>query len=205
MRIAPNALLSITLLLAALPWSSAVSDGDAAAGKAKIATCVACHGTDGNSTINPLYPKIGGQIPGYVASTLAAYKSGQREDPTMGAMVASLSEQDMADIDAYYAQFDFGAASIEEDDLPAAQSGRELYRIGQTQYAIPACMACHGPAGRGIPARFPRVSGQQRDYLVKSLIDYKIGRRVSEEMNPIAFRLSEAQINDLAIYMHGLN
>ncbi len=205
MKIALRLSVALSIIFTAMPWSSAISQGDAEAGKVKSAACVACHGADGNTPLDPSYPKIGGQIPGYVADTLAAYKSGQRSDPVMQGMVLNLSEQDMSDIDAYYAEFEFTPASIAESDAIAAERGRSLYRIGQSQYSVPACMACHGPAGKGIPRRFPRVAGQQLDYLIKSLNDYKTGSRTSEEMNPISFRLTASQIKDLAIYMHGLN
>ncbi len=205
MKIASRLSIAAAVLVMATPWSSALSEGDAQAGKAKAATCVACHGENGNMVIDPTYPKIGGQIPGYIADALAQYQSGQRQNAIMQGMVANLSEQDMADIDAYYSQFTFEPASIAEEDVAAAESGREIYRIGLAQYAVPACMACHGPAGKGIPKRYPRVAGQQIDYLINSLLAYKSGTRTSEEMNPIAFRLSEEQIRNLSIYMRGLN
>ena len=183
--------------------SSVFAAGDPEKGKAKTAVCAACHGTDGNS-INPEFPKIAGQIPGYVADQLAAYQSGKRKSNVMMGMLQNLSEQDMQDIDAYYAQFEQTKASIGESDLTAAKRGKEIYRAGISQFSVPACMACHGPAGKGIPSRYPKVSGQYKNYLVQSLLEFKAGDRVSEEMNTIAFRLSVEQIEDLAIYMQGL-
>ncbi len=178
--------------------------GDPAAGQAKTAVCAACHGVDGNS-INPEFPKIAGQTPGYIADQLAAFQSGKRPSTLMTGMMQNLTEQDMQDIDAYYAQFEQTSASIGESDLAAAKRGKEIYRAGLSQFSVPACMACHGPAGNGIPARYPKVSGQYKKYLVQALLEFKIGDRVSEEMNTIAFRLSPEQIEDLAIYMQGLN
>ena len=183
---------------------SALATGDAAEGQAKAALCAACHGQDGNS-VSPEFPKIAGQVPGYIAAQLAAYKSGKRPSQIMAGLVVSLTEQDMADIDAYYSQFEQTQASIAETDIAAAERGRELYRIGASKYSIPACMACHGPAGNGIPSRYPKVSGQYKEYLMQSLHEFKDASRVSDEMNPIAFRLSAQQIEDLAIYMQGLN
>ncbi|MDE0308984.1 MAG: c-type cytochrome [Acidiferrobacterales bacterium] len=182
----------------------AFAAGDAAAGKEKSITCVACHGADGNG-VAPDFPKISGQIPGYIASQLAAYKSGQRKSAMMMGMMTNLTEQDMQDLDAYYSQFQFSKASIGESDLASANRGREIYRRGLTQYAVPACMACHGPSGDGIPARYPKVSGQYKNYLITSLRDFKSGVRVNEEMNTIAFRLTEQEIADLATYLHGLD
>ncbi len=184
--------------------SPAFGAGDAAAGESKAALCAACHGPDGNSPSSD-FPKIAGQIPGYVASQLAAYKSGERDNAIMKGLVLSLTEQDMQDIDAFYAQFETRKASISEDDLIAANRGREIYRRGLSQYSIPACMACHGPAGDGIPSRYPKVSGQFKEYLATTLWEFKSGKRVNEEMNTISFRLSAQQIEDLALYMQGLD
>ncbi len=184
--------------------NSVFAAGDAAAGKEKSTTCVACHGIDGNG-VAPEFPKIAGQIPGYTASQLAAYKSGERPNAVMGGMMVTLTEQDMLDLDAYYSQFEFSKASIGESDLTAAKRGREIYRRGLSQYAVPACMACHGPSGDGLPARYPKISGQYKNYLVTSLREFKSGVRKNEEMNTIAFRLSEQQIQDLATYLHGLD
>ncbi len=178
--------------------------GNVEAGKSKAAVCTACHGPEGNSTI-PDFPKIAGQIPGYVAKQLAAYKSGERANAVMAGLVLSMTEQDFLDIDAYYAQFDGSKASIDESELVSANRGQEIYRRGLSQFSVPACMACHGPAGNGIPSRYPKVSGQYKDYLVTALSEFKSGVRVNEEMNTIAFRLSAQQIEDLALYMQALD
>ena len=183
---------------------TAFGAGNAEAGKSKAAVCTACHGPDGNSTV-PDFPKIAGQIPGYVAEQLAAYKSGKRANAIMAGLVLSMSEQDLLDIDAYYAQFEGSKASIDESELVAANRGQEIYRRGLSQYSVPACMACHGPAGNGIPSRYPKVSGQFKEYLVTALSEFKSGVRVNEEMNTIAFRLSAQQIEDLALYMQALD
>ena len=181
----------------------AYSAGDPVAGQAKAGLCVACHGPDGNS-LSPEFPKLAGQIPGYIASQLAAYKSGARPNDIMKGLVLTLTEQDMLDIDAFYAQNKTSRASISESEVAAANRGRALYRRGSTQFSVPACMACHGPAGKGIPKRYPKVSGQFKGYLITSLMEFKNGTRTNEEMNTIAFRLSAQQIEDLAIYMQGL-
>ena len=183
---------------------TALSAGDVVAGESKVALCTACHGPDGNSAAAD-FPVIAGQIPGYIAAQLAAYKSGERPNAVMQGLVATLTEQDMQDIDAYYAQFEARKNSIAEDEVTAAKRGEEIYRRGLNQFAVPACMACHGPAGDGIPARYPKVSGQFKQYLATTLTEFKSGHRVNEEMNTIAFRLSAQQIEDLAIYMQGLD
>jgi len=188
----------------ALFSAPAFSAGDAAAGESKAALCVACHGTDGNS-LSAEFPKIAGQIPGYVADQLAAYQSGKRDNAIMLGLVASLSEQDMLDLDAYFTQFDMSKGSIMEDEVAAAKRGESVYRRGTVQFSVPACMACHGPSGDGIPARYPKVSGQFKQYLATALTEFKSGKRVNEEMNTIAFRLTAQQIEDLATYMQGLD
>ena len=194
------ALLALSIGLA----SNAFSAGDPVAGKEKAALCVACHAQDGNS-ISPQFPKIAGQVRGYVATQLAKFQSEQRAGAAMAGLVQSLTKQDMADLDAYYAQFESTPGSIQEEDVVAAMRGREIYRNGSKEYSIPACMACHGPSGAGIPTRYPRLAGQYKEYLVKSLGEFKSGEWQNDAMNTIAFRLTTQQINDLAIYLHGLN
>lgn len=181
----------------------AFSAGDPVAGETKAALCTACHGPDGNS-VSSEFPKLAGQIPGYIASQLAAYKSGERPNDMMKGLVLTLTEQDMLDIDAFYAEKQIARASVSESEITAATRGQTLYRRGASQFSIPACMACHGPAGKGIPKRYPRVSGQFKEYLSAALTEFKNGKRINEEMNTIAFRLSAQQIEDLAIYMQGL-
>lgn len=194
---------SVIGLCLSLHSAPTISAGDAVAGESKAALCAACHGPDGNST-NPEFPKIAGQIPGYVASQLAAYKSGKRPNDIMKGLMLTLTEQDMLDIDAFYSQQQTSRASISEAELASAKRGQDLYRRGLNQFSVPACMACHGPAGKGIPNRYPKVSGQFKKYLITTLTEFKNGTRTNEEMNTIAFRLSAQQIEDLAVYMQGL-
>ena len=185
-------------------WSSTtLAAGDAGAGEQKAATCVACHGVAGKST-NAQFPVIAGQVPGYIADQLKLFKNGKRNDPMMAGMVAGLSDQDMADLDAYYSAQTPMQLSISEEQMESAEKGEKVYRGGYKAFEIAACMGCHGPAGHGIPPRFPRVSGQYADYLDKQLIAFKNGSRESEVMNPIAFRLSEQQIKELSLYMSAL-
>ncbi len=179
-------------------------NGNPEAGKQKSATCVACHGQAGISP-SPDFPHIAGQVPGYIAEQLAKFKSGEREDPIMLGMTANLSEQDMRDIDAYYAAQDAHIGSITPEQQEQALAGRQIYRGGYEPYQIAACMGCHGPSGHGIPPTFPRVSGQYASYLEHELRAFKSGSRKSPIMNPIAFALSEEQITQLALYMSALD
>lgn len=184
--------------------SMALTEGDADAGKDKSATCVSCHGQDGNSP-TPMYPKIAGQHAGYIVEQLKAYKSGERENAVMRGMTAPLSEQDMMDLGAYYAAQEVEPGTADADLVPVAE---ELYRGGDKEANIPACIACHGPSGEGIPAAvYPAVGGQYADYTRTQLELYASGERQDPDgiMNAIARRLSEAQIDALASYLEGLH
>jgi cytochrome c553 len=183
--------------------NSFAQSGAAEAGKQKSTTCVACHGTDGNSPIAQ-FPKIAGQVPGYIASQLASFKSGARSDPVMAGMVIALSEQDMADLDAYYSSQSSTGESISADQEERARAGELVYRGGVAEFNVPACMGCHGPSGSGIPPAFPRLAGQHAAYIEKQLLALKQGARKNDIMNPIAFPLSEQQISDLALYISAL-
>ena len=192
----------------ALAWGSAIlapaHAGDAEAGKAASATCVACHGPDGNSPVDQ-FPKIAGQVPGYIEAQLKAYKSGERENAIMLGIVGTLSEEDMANLDAYYAGQAATAGAVSEEEELVARIGEVIYRGGYAEYDIPPCMACHGPAGQGIPPHYPRLAGQWPAYTEAQLLAYKNGTRANEVMHPIAFPLSEGQIKALSLYVYGLS
>lgn len=177
--------------------------GDIEAGKAKSATCAACHGNDGNSPVDQ-FPKIAGQVPGYIAAQLQAYQSQARENAVMYGIAAALSEQDMADLDAYYASQPPTIEAIPMASMEDALAGQELYRSGYAAYDIPACMSCHGPDGAGIPPTYPRLGGQHAAYTAMQLLAYKSGARKNLQMQTIAFPLSEEQIGQLALYISAL-
>lgn len=177
--------------------------GDPAAGQAKAQACVACHGADGNSA-NSGFPSLAGQVPGYIAGQLAAFKSGKRANVIMMGLAQPLSAEDMADLDAWYASQSIAPRSISEEQLALASEGESLYRGGSAELAIPACMACHGPAGRGMPSNYPRVAGQWPEYLESQLLAFKSGERAGKIMGPIAHRLSAQQIHALSVYMSAL-
>ena len=177
--------------------------GDPAAGQAKAQACVACHGADGNSA-NSGFPSLAGQVPGYIAGQLAAFKSGKRANAIMMGLAQPLSAEDMADLDAWYASQTIAPRSISKDQLALASEGESLYRGGSAELAVPACMACHGPAGRGMPSNYPRVAGQWPEYLEGQLLAFKSGARAGKIMGPIAHRLSAQQIHALSVYMSAL-
>ena len=183
------------------------ASGDAEAGKAKSVTCAACHGSNGISLI-AINPNIAGQVPGYIAAQLKAFKSGERANAIMAGQSINLSDQDMADLDAYYsAQPAKVTSSLTDEQKELAEAGRAIYRGGYAERGISACMSCHGPSGHGIPKNYPRVSAQHVEYLESQLLAYKKGERIgyNEIMSDIAFGLSELQIKQLAAYMAGLN
>lgn len=196
------AFAATSLLLAS---NAVFASGDAEAGKSKSATCASCHGADGISAI-PSNPNLAGQVSGYIASQLQAFKSGERKNAVMSGMVAGLSDQDMLDIDAYYASLESAKGRISEQDKEQALEGERIYRGGFAEHDIPACMGCHSPTGHGVPTNFPHIAGQHRSYLESQLLAFKKGERkgYSDMMSDIAFKLSEQQIKQLSIYMSGL-
>ena len=183
--------------------SAQVIAGDPAAGQAKAQPCVACHGADGNSASSG-FPSLAGQVPGYIAGQLAAFKSGKRANAIMMGRAQPLSAEDMADLDAWYASQMIAPRSVSEEQLALASEGESLYRGGSAELAIPACMACHGPAGHGMPSNYPRVAGQWPEYLDSQLLACKSGERAGKIMGPIAHRLSAQQIHALSVYMSAL-
>lgn len=181
------------------------ANGNVAAGQAKAAVCAGCHGVDGNGGADPTWPKLAGQIPEYMVKQLADFKSGARKDPVMSGMAAPLSPADMKDLAAYYASLKVkpGAAR----NAPLAKQGEKIYRGGNAQMGVSACMSCHGPSGHGIPPRFPKVSGQTSAYTQKQLLAFKAGTRTNdgETMTRTAFRMSEQEIKAVSEYMAGLH
>ena len=179
--------------------------GNVTAGKNKSMACAGCHGADGNSAM-AIWPKLAGQHAGYLAKQLDDFKSGARKDPTMTAMAASLQKQDIDDIAAYYA-----AQPIKVGTANAAlvAAGEKIYRAGNKENGVAACMACHGPAGAGnAAAKFPSLGGQHTDYIAKTLKDFRNGVRTNDSakmMQDVAAKLSDADIKAVASYMSGLH
>lgn len=197
--------IAAAVLFGAAGMAQAQVAGDAGAGQQKAATCAACHGTDGNST-NPIWPKLAGQHADYIVKQLQAFKSGDRTDPTMNGMAAPLSEQDMADLGAYFSS---QTRSIESADAEQAAFGEKIYRGGIMEKGVAACMACHGPAGDGnAPANFPSLKGQQKAYVVKALEDFRTGKRTTDPngmMRGVAQNMSQSDMEAVAEYISGLH
>ena len=198
-----NKFVMIAAAMGALALAANVNAaGNAAAGKSKAAACAACHGADGNST-SPQFPKLAGQNAGYISRELARFKSGERKNPIMAGMAAGLSEQDMQDIAAYFAT---QKVKTGEADPGLVKTGEALYRGGDKDNGVPACLACHGPDGAGnAPANYPRLAGQHAAYVVAQLQAFAGGQRVSPMMDAIAARLSSAQMQAVASYIQGLH
>jgi cytochrome c553 len=187
-------------------------DGDAARGTAKAAVCSACHGPNGNST-SPDWPRLAGQSAVYIVEQLRLFRSGARNNPVMKPLATSLSDQDIDDLAVYYeAQTPAGL----EADPSYWQAGEALYLRGDRAHDVPACVACHGPVGRGnLAAGYPALRAQQSVYVVKQLNDYASGARYTGAnpaaaarnglmMFTIARRLSPEQIRDVASYVQGM-
>ena len=185
----------------------ALKPGDATAGQAKAAVCGACHGVDGNSSI-PLYPKLAGQSEQYIVQQLNNFKSGKRQNPIMLGMATPLSEQDMHDIAAYFASQKTlpGVA-----DQALVDRGQQLFREGDPQHDVPACMACHAMDGSGNPgAMYPHLAGQHAQYLQATLKAWHDGTSWGTDahariMPAIAKKLDDADIAALASYLEGLH
>jgi len=205
-KLTPIYLLTAFMLFAAQAQAESLVDGSAEAGKAKSMTCTACHGAEGNSSL-PTWPNIAGQGASYIVAQLNAFKSGSRTDPLMAPQAMMLSDEDMRNIAVYFESLPAAAMAVAN---PATVSkGEALYRGGNADNGIPACLACHGPTGRGNPAaNYPAVQGQHATYTAKQLRDYASGGRTSDGktriMRDISARLSSDDIEALASYVQGL-
>ncbi|MFQ3251546.1 c-type cytochrome [Glaciecola sp.] len=192
--------------------TAAFAEGDAEAGKAKSLTCSACHGTDGNSAI-AMNPKIAGQHEGYLAKQLKEFRLASmtggkegRNNAVMNGMAAALSDQDIADLAAYFASQDQKAGETPEDVIEAGQA---LYRGGNPETGLTSCISCHGPDGKGMGlAGFPAISGQHAEYTISQLKMFRDGTRANDlngMMRDIAAKLSDEEIEILAKYLGGLH
>jgi len=198
-------LLLITSIASLAMLGTAHAAGDVEAGKTKSAMCTACHGADGNSPA-PNFPKLAGQHADYLAKQLKEFKSGERKDATMNGMAAALSEQDMADIAAFYAAQKGTIGSAAEDKVAL---GETIYRAGNAASGVAACAACHGPTGAGNPmAKFPSLNGQHADYTMVQLKNFRGRTRANDAgsmMRGVAKMMSDAEIEAVAQYIQGLN
>jgi cytochrome c553 len=183
----------------------AQADGDPEKGKVGAVGCAGCHGGDGNSA-NPIWPNLAGQHPNYLEKQIADFKAGIRKDPSMNAMAAGIATPEAAaDIAAYFAEqtMQLGTA-----DPKTVALGQQLFRGGNPTNGVAACGGCHGPDGMGnLPAKFPRISGQNVDYVVKALKDFRSGTRTNDingMMRGVAAHMTDAEIDAVAQYLRVL-
>ncbi len=184
--------------------TAAWAAGDAAAGKAKSATCTACHNPDGNSA-NPQYPKLAGQSADYLTKQLMEFKSGARVNAIMVGMVAPLSQQDMEDLAAFYASQQIARGAADPALVPA---GEAVFRGGNLNSGVSACMACHGVTGAGNPAaKFPALAGQHADYVELQLKAFRAMERANDAgqmMRQITAKMTDQDIKAVSSYVQGL-
>ena len=190
--------------------------GDASAGKDKTLMCAACHGADGNSAV-PMFPKLAGQNERYLIKQMEDIKSGARPVPTMAGQLDAMSDEDLANIAAYYAS---QIASGGHTDPAKAEQGAGIYRGGISSTGVAACAACHGAAGGGNgPAGFPALAGQHVDYIADQLRRFRIGAENTLEQKPggrtndgdarmmrdVTHRMSDNEIDAVASFIAGLH
>ena len=216
----PLAVLAVFASVAlAQEGATLMAGGDPEAGKSLSQTCVACHGTDGNSP-QGMWPNLAGQHAGYLYQQLKAFKAGdQRRNAQMTGMVANLDDQDMRDLAAYFSGQPHKVMGAGDEAL--VERGRKIYLGGIAHKNVAACVACHGPRGRGNPAAdYPRVGGQWAQYLLTQLqhfragAGYEPGDEIAENqrandanamMRSLAARMTDAEMRAVAEYMAGLH
>ena len=180
-------------------------EGDATKGQAAVkAKCASCHGEDGNST-NPLWPKLAGQHASYIEKQLIDFQSKKRSDPMMSPMASLLDAQGVKDVAAYLSTQKSSAGTAAKEKVAA---GKLIYKGGKLTEGVTACAACHGPTGMGNPAsKYPKVSGQHAQYVVKQLQNFKLQTRNNDSgiMSSIAKKMTTADMEAVAEYMSGLH
>ena len=200
-------LLALSLALAFTSTSGILhAEGNISSGKEKAAACVSCHGDNGNSLVSS-FPKLAQQHSSYLIKQLQAFKNGTRKNPIMSSIAMGLTDADMLDIAAYYADQEVSANQLpvldddDDDEKPATANGEkkvdgnaklqaiiaqgsDLYRNGDLPREVSACIACHGPFGEGNkPAGYPLLKSQHADYLIKTLTDFKTDARSNNPEN----------------------
>jgi len=213
--------LSISFALAAVSTTT-LAEGNSAIGKTKAASCAGCHGEDGNSMVST-FPKLAGQHEGYIVKQLEAFKDGSRNAPMMAPLAMGLDKDSIADIATYYATKRISGNALpiimsdddDEEELSAEAKdaevkrlmaiGADLYRNGNLETEVSACIACHGPVGEGNkPASFPLLQGQHTDYLIKALTDFKKGARSNASdnmMHMIAKKMTDEEIKAVSFHI----
>lgn len=209
--------LSLLAMAMTAVAQGSMAAGDAAAGEAKAAVCAACHGDGGNSPM-ATFPKLAGLGEKYIVKQLMDIKSGARAVPEMVGQTDNMSEQDMADIGAYFSAQTMQLSGAKEMEVlvnagikvDALELGERVYRAGNHETGVPACTGCHSPKGLGNnPSGYPRLGGQHADYIEKQLRAFRAGERVNDgdqkTMRQVAEHMSDAEIKSVANFISGLN
>lgn len=179
--------------------------GNQKSGQNKAMLCVGCHGPIGNSP-NSAWPNLAGQHSNYLQKQIMDFKSNLRQDPMMSAQVAGIvTPQDVADLSVYFASQKMAPGKTKPE---AVIVGGQIFRGGNSATGVAACTGCHGPAGMGMPlANFPRIAGQNVDYMIKALKDFRAGTRINGPngmMRGVTAHMTDAEIEAVAEYAHGL-
>ena len=166
--------------------------------------CAACHAIDGNSVITA-NPKLAGQHPEYLYKQLTNFKSGERANAVMSGMAGMLSDADMHAVAEYFSKQTLNLGQAKTNG--AGSLGEKIYRAGIQANNVPACAACHGPSGDGLPVKYPRLSGQHSEYVLNQLRQFRLGTRANDEakvMRTIAAKLTDQEMEAVADYIQGL-
>ena len=196
------------VVVALIATGSVQAAGNVENGKTQAAPCAACHGQDGATGLDGTYPNLAGQNQKYLRRQLLMIQAGTREIPLMAGQLNGKSEQDLADLAAYYASLPSKLSQAEGDDASIAMAAR-LYRGGNLQKSVAACAACHSPGAVGnAPAGFPLISGQSPQYTIAQLTAYREGIRKTDDdyggmMRDVAANLNDTEIKALADYLRG--
>jgi len=166
--------------------------------------CAACHAIDGNSAITA-NPKLAGQHPEYLYKQLTNFKSGERANAVMSGMAGMLSDADMHTVAEYFSKQTLNLGQAKKNG--AGSLGEKIYRAGIQANSVPACASCHGPAGDGLPVKYPRLGGQHTEYVLNQLRQFRLGARANDEakvMRTIAAKLTDQEMEAVADYIQGL-
>lgn len=207
MKLIASLLIAAALVAPALTAQAAepakTTKPDLAKGEASYAgMCAACHGADGNSG-SPANPKLAQQHPEYIVKQLQEFKSGKRANAIMSGMVAALSDDDMKNIAAFVGSKKAQNGFAKDKDLVVL--GERIYRGGIADRQVPACAGCHAPNGAGIPAQYPRLSGQHADYTTAQLTAFRDGvRKNNAQMTGVSAKMNDREIKAVSDYIAGL-
>lgn len=200
-------LASLAMTLSVVGVAHAELKGDPAAGREMAQSCAACHGAEGISAVG-MFPNLAGQQASYLAKQIMDIRDGERMVAQMAGQVDNFSDQDAADVAAYYANMTPNLGQVDADPEVIAR-GKELYRAGDMAKGIPACAACHTPTGQGIgTAVYPALSGQKTDYTVSTLQAFAAGERANDPnaiMRSIASKMSDRDMQAVSQYVLGLH